>query len=288
MPQRRLQHGAGVTALAYASALVLLLSVVFPASAEICMVQKSYDSREYGGKHARPPSESIIRTWAAEGKLRQDYGDPPTFIYIVRLDRRPGELISYLIDLGTGHFGNTYWTFCHPHPLALPSQPTGPDHMEKACTDVKESVPAGSTGPHEALAVTDTGDTKLINSFQCRKYLLKGRLSSREFSSEVWASTDIASALDRCGLIWGVRIDQSDSHLRFRGDSNRVPEEMRTIKGFPVLVTEIEQNRYVHYERRLELLEFREESVSSNQFDLPKGLTKKYRGAMAHPPECDD
>ena len=287
MRSRRLHTGAGARALACASALIVLLSAVCPASAGIYIVRKSWDSKKYSrNSGSPPPAGSIIRTWADEGRLRQDFGDPPAFIEIVRLDRRPGELISYLINLATGNFANTYWTFCRP--FMLPSQPTGPNHNETTGTNASESAPASSIGPGKALEVTDTGETKLINNLPCRKYLLKGRLSSTEFSSEIWTSMDVASALERFGLIWGVRMDRFEYRLRFQGDSGGKFEEMRTIKGFPVLITEIEQNQHVHYERRLELLEFREEEILPNQFDLPKGLTKKYRGAMANPPVCDD
>ena len=287
MRKRPRQTGAGARTLAYASAFVMLLSAARPASAGIYFIQKSCESKKYSAiAGSPPPSESIIRTWADEGKLRQDHGNPPSFIEIVRLDRRPGELISYLINLGTGNFGNTYWTFCRP--FTPPSRQAGPEHRETTDATVQENVSAGSTGLRDALEAVDTGDTRIINNFRCRKYLLKGRLSSTEFSSEIWTSVDVASALERFGLTWGVRIERSDSRLRFRGDAGGAPEEMRTVKGFPVLITEIEQNRYVHYERKLELLELKEEDAPPNHFDLPEGLTKKYRGAMAHPPVCDD
>src|SRR6266851_10083003 len=55
------------------------------ASADVQMVQIEYDSKQYGGKETQT-SQSIIRTWAAAGKLRRDYGDPAGFTNIERLD----------------------------------------------------------------------------------------------------------------------------------------------------------------------------------------------------------
>jgi hypothetical protein len=249
------------------------------------MVQKEHISQKYGGNHAKV-SDSIIRTWVAEGKLRQDYGDPVTFIHITRLDRRPGELISYLINPGAGPYGNTYWTFCRPR-VRVPPQ-TISDDQDNGSAAERDIGPTSATSSQKALTVTNTGETKLINNFWCRKYLLKENLISTEFSSEVWVTMDILSILEHYGLVWGVRIERSESKLNFREASSGVADEMRIIKGFPVLITEIEQNQYVHHERRLELLELKEDALSPNQFELPKGLAKKYRGAMAHPPECED
>ncbi len=283
MRQNRLQCGPGALASAASTtAFVLLLLWIVPASADLYMVQKKYDSTEYGGKDAKA-GEVAIRTWVAKDRLRQDYGDPAGFIHITRLDRRPGELISYLINMGKGGYGKTYWTFCRPYVVPLP--PTSSGDPNNANANMEH---AAATGVHDSLTLTDTGETKLINNFHCGKYLLKGRLTSTEFSSEIWVSMDIGSALERYGLVWGARIDRTYSELKFREASNTVEDEMRTIKGFPVLITEIEQNQYVHYERRLELLEFKEESSLPSQFDLPGGLTKKFMGAAAHPKSCED
>jgi len=272
-------------ALASTSAFALLFLTTFSASADLYLVQKEHNSQKFGEKDAQV-SDTLIRTCVAEGKLRQDYGDPPASIHITRLDRRPGELISYLINLGTGPFGNTYWTFCHP--LAQSPPQTASNDQNNGIAAEKDAKPTGPAGSREAIAVTDTGETKLINTFRCKKYLLKDSSGSVEFSSEIWVTTDILPALEQYGLAWGVRIERSDSKLSFREDSSGTPEEMRTIKGFPVLITEIEHNQYVHRERTLELLELKESPLPPNQFDLPKGLKKKYRGAMAHPPECED
>jgi len=285
MRESLVQHRTGSLASASTSALFLLLLVVFPASADLLMVQKEHISEKYGGNEAKV-SGSIIRTWVAEGKLRQDYGDPAAFIHITRLDRRPGELISYLINLGAGPYGNTYWTFCRPR-VPVPRQ-TISDDQDNGSAAERGTGPTSATGSQKDLTVTDTGETKLINHFRCRKYILKENLIPTEFSSEVWVTMDILPILEQYGLVWGVRIERSDSKLNFREASSGVANEMRIIKGFPVLITEIEQNQYVHYEKRLELLELKEDPLSPKQFELPEGLTKKYRGAMAHPPECED
>ena len=271
--------------LVFVFAFVIFLLVVLPAFADIYMVQKTYESRKY--REDKPIiSDSIIRTWIAEGKLRQDYGDPVTFIHITRLDRRPGELISYLLNLGAGSFGNTYWTFCRPYVPPLPQTTSG--NREKARSEAENTSSTNLTRLLEGLAVVDSGETKFIKNFHCRKYLLKGRLNSTELKSDIWVTMDIVPVLEQYGLIWSVRIEHSDSKVRFREFSDSAPSEMEVLKGFPIHVTEIEQNPYVYYERRLELLEFKEEPAPPNYWDLPKGLTKKYRGAMANPPRCED
>jgi hypothetical protein len=285
MRRNLLHHGIGIFAIVSVSAFVLIMSAVFPAFADIYMLQKKHDSQKIGKKEAKV-SESIIRTWVAEGRFRQDYGDPAGFIHIVRLDRRPGELISYLINPGTGPSGNTYWTFCRPRVPVSP--PNVSDDQENETPANKETKPVSPDGSQGAITVTDTGETKLINNFRCKKFLLKENLISTELSSEIWVTMDILPVLKQFGLVWGVRIDRSDSDLNLREDSSGVADEMRTIKGFPVLITEIEQNEHVYYERKLELLELKEAPLPSNHFDLPGGLTKKYRGAMAHPPVCED
>ena len=272
-------------ALAFASAFALLFLAVIPASADIYLVQKEHKSQKYGEEDAKV-SDMVIRTWVTEGKLRQDYGEPATFVHITRLDRRPGELISYLINLGTGPFGRTYWTFCHPR-SSVPPRVTS-DDQDNGSAGRKDTEPASPTDSRKALTITDTGETKLINNFWCKKYVVKETLTSTELSSEIWVTTDILSKLEQYRLGWGLRIDRSDSKLNFREAGSGVSGDMASIKGFPVLIIEIEHNKYVHYERRLELLEFKEAPLPPSQFELPEGLTKKYMGAMAHPPECED
>jgi len=278
-------HAIHLVGSALVFALVVLLFVPLSASADVTMVQKSYTSNKYARKEPIV-SSSIIRTRIAEGRLRQEYGDPASFIHITRLDRRPGELISYLINLNRAPRGNTYWTFCRPHVWPLPKTHRG--EVDKTGSDATNIEPDSSPGHHEGLTVTDTGEMKRINNLNCRKYLLKGRLGSTELTSEVWVTMDIVPTLDRYGLIWGIRLERSDSELWFREGSADIVEYMRAVKGFPVLITEIEHNEYVRYERKLELLEFNEEPAASSQFDLPEGLTKKYLGAMAKPPVCED
>jgi len=285
MRQGLQQYRTGALPLASSCAFVLLLSVAFPVSADLCLVQKVHKSQKIG-QHEPKVSDSIIRTWVTEGKLRRDYGDPATFIHITRLDRTSGRLVSYHISLGSGPYGNTYWTFCHP--LTQVTPPSTPNDREARSADRKDTEPVSPADSRKAPTVTDTGETKIINNFHCRKYILKEPMTSTEFSSEIWVTTDILPALDRYGLVWGARIERYNSELDLMEASSGIADEMHVIKGFPVLITEIEQNRYVYHERRLELLEFEEGPLSPNQFELPKGLTKKYRGAMLHPPECED
>ena len=276
-----MRHGRFKTASVLA--VSILLAMVLPASADVFLVQKVYESSKFRDREPKV-SEMTLRTWISEGRLRTDHGDPPGFIHIVRLDRRPGEIISYLIDSMKGG-GGTYWTYCRPYEApANRKTADGPTSGRES----EEAARASRKLSGEALTLTDTGEVKVINGFNCRKYLLTGTLTQTEFTSEIWVTRDIVNALEGYGLTWGVRLHSYDYELRILAEARPPLEEMQTIRGFPVLVTEVEHNAYVHYERKLELLEFKESEAAPGQFDLPGGLTKKFRGAAAHPKVCED
>ncbi|MBP8645364.1 MAG: DUF4412 domain-containing protein [Syntrophobacteraceae bacterium] len=237
--------------LAFLGMCVFGWSSASPTLADIFMKQQQHiDGFTIMGQ-TQPPRDSIQTIWMSEDKLRSDDDEHSV---LVRLDKRT----IYLID----HARKAY---------EIVPMDTG--KMAAEAIDDEEDMAPG--GRKIQVTVTETGEKKKINDWNCRKYIQKVVTVMGPMTSEVWATEDI-------------KIDDS-LYARFSAamlamqpglseNLGALTEEMKKIRGVPVLTTTTTRVMNSTMKSSQKLLEFKEGKAPAGTFDLPGGYTRQSLG----------
>jgi len=153
--------------LALVGMCVLGLNPANPALADIFMKQQQHmDGFTIMGQ-TQPPRDSIQTIWMSEDKLRSD--DDGT--------------------LGPRPFGQTNHLLDRPCPKSIRDSAHGHRQNGAEAMDDEEDMAPG--GRKIRVTVTETGEKKKINDWNCRKYIQKVVTMMGPMTSEVWATEDI-------------------------------------------------------------------------------------------------
>ncbi|MFQ6083127.1 MAG: DUF4412 domain-containing protein [Candidatus Aminicenantia bacterium] len=189
-----------------------------------------------------PEKDETLITWMSKDKYRNDSGQESSFI--VRLDKNK----IYHLD----HTKKSYSMIDLPVDLSkiLPPQAQQMMQMFKM-----------------TAAVTDTGETKKIKDWNCRKYLvdLKGAMMS--MNMEIWATKDLE-------LDYETYQKFSDSVMSLNPMFKDIFDEIKKIDGYRVLSFSTVSIMGTSYKVSEEIIDVQEKSAPSGTYDIPEGYTQ--------------
>lgn len=199
----------------------------------------------------QPPRDFIQDIWLTAHKARSDMESQSV---IVRLDRG----VSYFLD----HKRKAFVEMELRDRRGSVSRP-----MEERTRD-----PVPQSAPPLLMTITDTGETRKIGGYHCRKYIQRVESPMGASVSEIWATEDL-------------KLD-SELHARFtlalmaaqpagREALDANLAETRKMRGVPVLSSTSSKVEGTEVRSRTELVEFRETSAPDTLFEIPPGYSRQ-------------
>lgn len=210
----------------------------------------------------QPPRDFVQKMWLAADKARSDMENHSV---IVRLDRG----ISYFLD----HSRKVYSEM----PMD-PPQAGGPGSGERSSPKERSASRTAQPMLKMNLKITDTGETKKIGEYLCRKYIQKVESGMGPVTSEIWATEDLRMDSDLYAR-FSLALMASQPGGREAMKANLA--ETRKVRGVPVLSLTTTRMGEAEVKSRVDLLEFREEQAPPGIFDIPAGFSRQ---SMSGPP----
>jgi hypothetical protein len=199
-----------------------------------------------------PAKDETVTTWVAEGKMSTD---SPESIVIVRIDKD----VMYNVMKKEKKY------------MEIPLS-----KMVDTMADPKMAEAMKGLAGQMKITVTETSETKTINSWKCRKYIQVMEVPMMgPMSSEIWASPDIKIDYEMYFKAAAA------AYSRMPGMSGALADmvkEMKKIKGMPVLTTTTMKMMGSEMKSSEELVEVKEDKAPANVFEVPAGYKKVNMG----------
>ena len=227
---------------------LFMLSLVFtspPAQADQVIKAKRHTDAFSMMGQSQPAKDEEVTTWLSKDKMRRDEGDTMT---LVRYD-----------------LNKIYWV---NHPKKTYSEIDLPLDMETVLPpEAKQMLDQMEV----SSSITDTGETKTINNWQCKKYLFEISVSmmgmSMPIKMDFWTSKDLG-------------IDE-EMYKKFYADTlsmnpmfQDMVDELKKIEGYPVR-TEFSMSMMGAEQKYWEeVVSVEKMSAPAGTYDLPEGYTK--------------
>jgi uncharacterized membrane protein YqiK len=232
--------------------LFFLLEVVPCVKADVFIQSKRHtDSFTMMGR-TTPAKDVIITSWISKDKFRSDEGDEQSMI--VRLDKNK----LYVIN----HTEKTYSIVDLPIDFEKLIPPEAKPMMQQMMQMLKMTV-----------TVQDTGETKNIKGFNCKKYLVNMRGGMMSMNLEVWTTKDIKIDYDTYAKF-------SECIMGINPMFKDITDEMKKIEGFTVYSAGTMSMMGTDVKTTEELMEVSEKSAPAGLYDIPSGYTEKAYNPM--------
>jgi hypothetical protein len=247
-------------------ALVLFVFATVQARADIYMKQKVHTDELKVMGQTQPAKDEISVIWLGENLARMDQGAATSSILL-------GEKkVLFMLD----HNKKTYAEM----PLDLDKmfgeavEAGAGDDPEMAAA--KEKMPAfmknmmkGAMGSMSAK-VTETGETKKIGSWNCRKYLIEMDMGMVKSQAEAWATEDLK-------IDYSLYFTSANAMMANQPGFDKIVKEMQKVKGVIVFQTAKISVMGSEVTSTTELLECSDKSAPAGNYDVPAGY-KKVKG----------
>lgn len=241
--------------------LLIIILAVAPllVKADVYLKQKSHtDAFKVMGR-TQPAKDEIVVMWLGKDKGRVDQGEKMSTI--IRLDKN----IMYVID----HSKKTYTEIPFSDLNDIISSSLEKSNLSKEeQAEAKKYMGFAKSMMKVEVKVNDTGETKKIKSWNCRKYLMTTKIMMTSSTSEIWATEDIKINANLFRTL-------SFSLMAKQPGFDKAFEEMKKIKGVSVLTTSTSSVMGAKVKSTQELLEVKEAAPPAGIYDVPSGYKKE-------------
>ena len=252
-------------------ALSVIVCVVFGAAqarADIYLKQKTHTGAFQVMGQSQPEKDEIMVFWMGENRIRTDQETAKTSSILVA-DKK----VIYLIDHNKKQYSEMPLDFDKIFEEAAAGQaaddPEKAEAMKKMPGFMKKMM-AGAMGDMSAK-VTDTGETKTIGNWACRKYIIEMSMGKAGDSrSEAWATEDLK-------LDYTMVFTAANAMMAGMPGFDKIIQEMKKVKGVVVLNTATVKTMGAEVTSTTELIEATEKDAPAGTFDIPAGY-KKVKG----------
>jgi hypothetical protein len=249
---------------------IVILSVVVAlflgdaARADIYMKQNRHMDEFTVMGQTQPEKNEIVEYWFTKGRVRIDTGDLQSTI--IDLD----EKVMYVLN----HEEKTYSEVPVEFGKMLEEAVGDQEDEEAAKAEEAYRKMAESMIQGMEVKVTDSGETKKIKDWGCRKYVVDLTLPMGASNAELWATKDIK--VDPKAY-WTAANAMMASQKGFE----KIVEEMKKIDGVVVQSVTTAEVMGVAVKSTEELIHIEEKSAPVGAFDIPKDYKEtKHTGMM--------
>jgi hypothetical protein len=115
--------------------------------------------------------------------------------------------------------------------------------------------------------VTETGETKTIGSWKCRKYLIEMDMGMGKSNAEAWATEDLK-------INYGLYFTSANAMIASQPGFDKIVKEMQKVKGVIVYQTATVKMMGAEVTSTTEILECTDKAAPAGNYDIPAGYKK--------------
>ena len=246
------------------AALVFFVFAAVPARADIYMKQKTHTGAFKMMGQTQPEKDDIMVFWLAENKARTDQEAGNTSSILIGEKK-----ILYMIDHNKKQYSEMPLDLDKMfEEAAAPEAGEDPEVAEakKKMPGFMKNLMKGAMGSMSAK-VTETGETKKIGSWNCRKYLVEMDMGMGKSVAEAWATEDLK-------IDYGLYFTSANAMLANQPGFDKIVKEMQKVKGVIVYQTSTVKMMGSEVTSTTELLECSDKSAPAGNYDIPAGYKK--------------
>ena len=246
------------------SALVFLVLGAVQARADIYMKQKTHTGAFTMMGQTQPEKDSFMVYWMGANRARTDEDNGKSTIFV------PEKKILYALD----HNKQTYAEIPMDIDKMVDQALAGKDDAEMAEAKKKigglmKGMAKGMMG-EMSVKVTETGETKKIGSWNCRKYIIETDMGMGKSKAEAWATEDLK-------IDYGLMFTVGNAMMAGQPGFDKIIKEMQKVKGAIVYQTTSVKMMGNDMTTTTEIIEFTEKAAPVGCYDVPAGY-KKVKG----------
>ena len=248
------------------AALVFFVFATVQARADIYMKQKTHTGALKVMGQTQPEKDEISVTWLGVGLARMDQGAATSSILL-------GEKkILYMLD----HNKKTYAEMPLDLDKMFDEAAAAGAGEDPEMAEAKKKMPGFMKGLMKGVMsgmsakVTETGETKKIGSWNCRKYLIEMDMGMGKSQAEAWATEDLK-------IDYSLYFASANAMLASQPGFDKIVKEMQKVKGVIVYQTANLSMLGADMTSTTELLECTDKSAPAGNYDVPAGY-KKVKG----------
>jgi hypothetical protein len=244
------------TTLILGLAVIVGLMAAMPLAADVYMKQKTHTDAFQMMGQSQPAKDMIMTIWLTEGKARMD-NDDGTSSLLLAADKK-----LVMIDNNKKQYAEMPLDFDKMFQAAAGDDPGKAEAMAKMPGFMKNMMKGMSA------KVTDTGETKKIGSWNCRKYLLEMNLGmGGTMNAESWASEDLKFDYTQV-------FAAANAMMASMPGFENILQEMKKIKGVVVYQEAKTAMMGSELKSTTELVEAGDKAAPAGTYDLPAGYKK--------------
>jgi len=237
------------------------------ARADVYMKQKVHTGAFQVMGQTQPEKDEIMIFWLGANAARTDHENGTTMIFLG--DKK----VLYMIDNNKQTYAEMPMDFDKMFEAAATEAGAGEDPEKaeamKKMPGFMKNMMKGMMGNMSAK-VTETGETKKIGSWDCRKYLVEMDMGMGTSSAETWATEDLR-------IDYSLAFTMANAMMAGQPGFEKIVQEMKKIKGVVVLQTATVKMMGSEVTTATELLECVDKGVPAGNYDVPAGY-KKVKG----------
>jgi len=250
------------------AALVFFVFATVQARADIYMKQKVHTDELKVMGQTQPAKDEIMVFWLGENKTRTDQ-EAGTSSILLREKK-----VLYMID----HNKKTYSEMPLDLDKMFDEAAAAGAGEDPEMAEAKKKMPGFMKGLMKGMMgsmsakVTETGETKKIGSWNCRKYLIEMDMGvAGKTNSEAWATEDLK-------IDYGLYFTSANAMMASQPGFDKIVKEMQKVKGVIVYQTTKISAMGADITSTTELLECTDKSAPAGNYDVPAGY-KKVKGS---------
>jgi len=240
------------------SILILVILFASQIQADVYMKYKDHTDGMAVMGQKQPAKDIIRKVWITKNKIKSESEDRTVFIF---LDENKMIVLN--------HKEKTYSEM----PMG------GTNMMDKAMEGKSAEDKEKMQGMMQMakgmmkieIAVTPTNETKKINKWICKKYIQEVKMGMGPINSDVWATEELKMDYELYAKFSSAMMSMNPG---FSDAFDKAINEMKKIKGIPVLTETTMSMMGMQMKSSQELLEFKEGTAPKGTFEIPKGYTK--------------
>jgi hypothetical protein len=255
MGERIMKTPRVLQAVCFAVVLGLFLGAA-QARADIYMKQKVHtDAMQVMGQ-SQPAKDSTMVLWLTENKARMDHDNGTSSILLA--DKK----VLYMIDHNKKQYAEMPLDFDKMLQQGAGDDPKAAEAMAKMPGFMKNMMKGMSA------KVTETGETKRIGNWNCRKYIIEMNMGmAGTVTSESWATEDLK-------IDYAKVFTAANAMMAAMPGFENILQEMKKVKGVVVFQTAKTSMMGAEVGSTTELLEATERDAPAGSYDLPAGYQK--------------
>ena len=239
--------------------IVMCVAVPLALQADVYIKQKNHTDGFSMMGQSQPPRDDIFVTWMSKDKARMDHGEETTII--IRMDKK----MMYMIN----HAEKKYSEM----PIdskgdIFSSAIAGSDLSGEEQAQAKKMMEGFSKMMKPKVSVKDTGETKKIGNWNCKKYIMTMSMMGTTTKFDTWASEDIK-------IDYELYRNLTFSVMGQTPGIEDMMKEMEKIKGVVVLQEGTMSMMGTNVKSTNELLEVSEKSAPGGTYEVPGGYKKQ-------------